>query len=163
MIFLTHGRTFVSQTSLQTAEVSLYPHSNQTEDVFSFVAMKPIILSRLDSWLLTLRCSQAFQNDTIQAYYLLKTRSTMNVFSSKKMRVRFLWFFRSFNKRVLLSRRLLTIASLNMNFLKRLNSMENVQSPLCFNLEQNGDWNFLPLWQSCHFLTWVALKGILGL
>ena len=50
----------------------------------------------------------------------MKTWSTANVFSSEIMRIRFPWFFRSFNKWVILSRRFWTIAVRNSSFLEHL-------------------------------------------
>ena len=67
-----------------------------------------------------LRCSKtSFPNVTTRSFCLLNSVSTMNVFSSEKMVIRFPCFFRSFNKRVLF-RHFQTIAAFNRGFLERL-------------------------------------------
>ena len=51
-----------------------------------------------------------------RSFCLLKTGSTVKVFSWERMRIRFPWFFRSFNKRVLFSIRFWSIAAFIRGF-----------------------------------------------
>ena len=54
----------------------------------------------------TLRISEmSLSNVATRSFCLLKTGLTVNLFSSEKMRIRFPWFFISFKKQVLLSKR----------------------------------------------------------
>ena len=50
----------------------------------------------------TLRCSKtSFSGVKFRSFWLLKREAAVKVFSSKKMRIRFSWLFKSFNNRVL--------------------------------------------------------------
>ena len=106
----------------------------------------------------TLWCSKtSFANGTTCSFCLLKTGSSVKIFSVEKMSIRYQWFFRSFNKQLLLSRLYWTIAALNRSFLERLSLFSPISLTILSTVETESFFFSSSL---VIFLAWVVFEGL---
>ena len=136
ILILTHAASFGNLSFSKLA--SLYPRTNQSVGIFSpFDATAPSI--RIEAECLdidTLRCSD-YHSQILQPDHFVSWRQDQRwQHSHRKNKIRFPWFFRSFNKWVFLSGRFWTIVELNrerfLEHFKLFNHQHGLETEIFF-------------------------------
>ena len=110
--FVARERIFVLKTSCKRPILACSPFNPNRRHHLLVQCYKA-------KWLLMLRYSETSFPTYYPIILFIKDRINGENFLIEKMRIRFPWFLRSFNKQMLLFRRFWIIAALNRNFLER--------------------------------------------